>query len=178
MNPNKDWLNEYSEFIQMETTSIPSSTTAKVFKKIHSLLNPNSFSVFAKILIIHLLTGFLSLSVCNQFGTNPFQTTWSLSDVFMSYGGHHFCMLACGLLFLSISLLAAGLFLTIEEIKSLRKTELLQTLSLSFASLGLFAALGAELILTFAALWMLGALIGGFLATEAIWHFKRTPVHS
>lgn len=86
----------------------------------------------------------------------------------MDFGGHGFCMVACGTLFISLSIFLAGFFLTIEETKALRKTEFLQTLSLGLISIGLFMAVGAEVALTFGGLWILGGLIGGFAATEIL----------
>lgn len=173
-NQNQDWLKDYSEFLSAEQTPVPSELTANVFSKVKQLLYPSAVSVFSKIFGIHVVTGFFSLAVCNQFGLNPFKTSHSLSDVFMDFGGHGFCMVACGTLFISLSIFLAGFFLTIEETKALRKTEFLQTLSLGLISIGLFMAVGAEVALTFGGLWILGGLIGGFAATEILWQLKRT----
>lgn len=170
---NQDWLNDYSEFLNSEPSVVPSELTAKVFTKIKKLLYPSVVTVFAKIFGIHAITGFFSLAVCNQFGLNPFKMSHSLSDVFMEIGGHGFCMVACGTLFISLSIFLAGFFLTIEETKALRRTEFLQTLVLGLISLGLFMAVGAEVALTFGGLWILGGLIGGFAATEILWQLKK-----
>lgn len=170
---NQDWLSEFSEFVQADTTIVPQELSEKVWSQVQSLLNPNPAFVFVKILGIHFIAGFLSLAICTQFGINPFGLSWSLSDVFTSFGGHGFCMVACGGLFISLSLATAGFFLTIEEVRALRRTEFLQTLAIGVISLGLFAVAGAELALTLAGLWMLGILIGGFVATEAVWQIKR-----
>lgn len=94
----------------------------------------------------------------------------------MEVGGHSFCMLGCGTLFVGVSLLAAGYFLTLEEVRSLKRTEFLQNLSLGLVSLGLFTAFGAQLILSVAGLWLLGGLIGGFVATEAVWRMKKITI--
>ncbi len=82
-----------------------------------------------KFLAIHLGVGFLSLSVCHQFGMNPFRTKASFDAWLMNQMGHGVCMI--------------------------------------------FAAFGAQLAVTFAGLWLLGGLIGGLAATEAVWHLKR-----
>lgn len=175
MNQPKDneWLKDYEEFINDDGTVMPEGVKSKVFSKIQKLINPNPILVFLKILGIHLEVGFLSLSVCHQFGINPFNTEKSLADLMMSVGGHHFCMFGCGVLFVSLSLFAAGYFLTIEEVNALKRTEFLQTLVLGVISLGLFAAFGAELAIGIAAIWLLGGLIGGFAATQAIWKLKQ-----
>ncbi len=168
-----EWLNEFNEFVSCESVEVPSSLSEKVFTKVESLLNPSPLLVFTKIFGIHLIIGFLSLSVCHQFGVNPFGTSFSLVDVFMKWGGHGACMIFCGVLFLSLSLSAAGFFLSVEEVHALRKTEFLQALSLGVISLGIFSMVGAQLALTVAGLWLLGALVGGFATTEAIWYFRR-----
>lgn len=171
---NNEWLKDYEDFINGESSSVPKDVSDRVYSKIENLINPRAVIVFLKILGVHLMTGFLSLSVCHQFGMNPFNTERSLDSWFMATVGHNACMLICGTLFVSISLLAAGYFLTIEEIKALKRTGFLQTLSLGLISLGLFAVFGAELVLSIAGLWLLGGLIGGFVATEAIWQVKKT----
>lgn len=172
-NQNQDWLKDYSEFLSADQSSVPSELTASVLANIKQLLYPSAISVFSKIFGIHIITGFLSLAVCTQFGLNPFKTSHSLSDVFMDVGGHGFCMVACGTLFISLSIFLAGFFLTVEETKALRKTEFLQTLALGLISIGLFMAVGAEVALTFGGLWILGGLIGGFAATEILWQLKK-----
>ena len=175
MNQSKDneWLQDYEEFINGEGAEVPKEIKDRVYNKIQKLINPNAMIVFLKILGIHIGVGFLSLSVCHQFGMNPFNTERSLADLMMSVGGHHFCMFGCGVLFVSVSLLAAGYFLTMEEINALKRTEFLQTLVLGLISLGLFAAFGAELAVGIAGIWLLGGLIGGFAATEAVWRLKQ-----
>ena len=165
-------MNEYSEFLNAKESPVPQELNQKVLGSIQALLNPNAWNVFAKLLGIHLVVGFFSLAVCHQFGMNPFGTTRSLSDWFMDMWGHSVCMIGCGVIFVGFSILAAGYFLSVEEVKALKRTEFLQTLALGVVSLIVFAAFGTELALTFAGLWLLGALIGGYLATEATWKLK------
>lgn len=171
-NDPKEWMDDYSEFLSAEEVRVPRELNQKVLASIQSLLNPSAWMVFAKLLGIHFVVGFLSLGICHQFGMNPFGTTRSLSDWFMDLWGHNVCMIGCGVIFVSFSILAAGYFLSVEEVRALRRTEFLQTLALGAFSLVMFALFGTELALTFAGLWLLGALIGGFLATEAVWKLK------
>lgn len=175
-NQNNEWLEDYQAFIDSDRTAIPPKVTETVFFKINDLLNPSAWLVFFKILGVHLVTGLLSLSFCHQFDLNPFKTQSSLTDWFTSVGGHHFCMLACGVLFVGLGILAAGLVLTVEEVKALKRTEFLQNFSLGIISLGLFAAFGAELILSIGIIWLLGGLIGGFIATLTVWKMKTVTI--
>jgi len=172
-HPNRDWLKEYSEFLATEPTTVPTSLTRQVHNEIKKRLSPSPLMVFSKILGLHFITGFFSLAICTQFGLNPFKTSHSLSDIFMNWGGHGFCMVACGVIFISLTVFLAGFLLTIEETKALRRTEFLQIFTLSLISIGLFMALGAEVAFTFGGLWVLGGFIGGFAATEILWQLKR-----
>lgn len=167
-NDPKEWMKDYSEFLSTDEVRVPRELNNKVLEDIRSLLNPNAWAVFAKILGIHFVIGFLSLAICHQFDMNPFGTSRSLSDWFMDMWGHGACMIGCGVVFVSFSVLAAGYFLSIEEVKALRRTEFLQTLALGVTSLITFALFGAQLAITFAGLWLLGALIGGCIASEAL----------
>lgn len=173
---NNEWLNDYQDFLSSENVKVPSEVNSNILSKMQQLLNPSAWNVFFKLLGIHLVTGFLSLSICHQFGLNPFNTERSLADWFMKVGGHHFCMLGCGTLFVGVSILAAGYFLTLEEIKALKRTELLQNLSIGLISLGMFTAFGVEFVLSIAGLWLLGGLIGGYVATTAVWKLKAAKI--
>lgn len=119
-----------------------------------------------------MMVGFLSLSICHQFGLNPFQTDKSLAEWFMGVGGHNLCMVLCGLLFQSLGILLAGVYISQEEVQVLRKNQLVQLPALGFVSLILFAIFGAQLVLQFAALWLFGAIVGGCLATRCIHTLK------
>ena len=172
MSDQKKWLNEYQAFLNSDEVVVPAEATSKVFSRMQELINPSAWTVFFKVLGIHVAVGFLSLSFCHQFGMNPFGTDSSLDNWFMSMWGHSTCMIACGTLFLSSSILSAGYFLSIEEVKALKRTEFIQTFSLGAVSLALFTVFGAELAISFAGLWLLGALVGGFVATEALWKIR------
>ena len=155
-------IQEYNEFCNDDSVAPP----PHVFTALKKRLFPNPWLVFGKISVVHGIVGFLSLGICNQFGLNPFNTPYSLSDLFMTTAGHNFCMVACGVLFISLTYLLSNLFLTLEEFDCIRKYEWLQIGVLSLASLASFYFLGAQLVGTFVGLWLLGALIGGFLSIE------------
>lgn len=167
-----EWLGDYQEFLNSEGSQIPDKLNGDVFAKINRLIKPSAWVVFLKLLGIHLVTGFFSLSVCHQFGLNPFNTEKSLADWFMRVGGHHICMLGCGVTFVSVGVLAAGYFFTVEETRALKENDLLQNLSLGLISLGIFAAFGTELAIGVAGLWLLGSLIGGLAAMAVVFKFK------
>ncbi|MES2966634.1 MAG: hypothetical protein V4668_02515 [Patescibacteria group bacterium] len=171
-----EWVKDYEEFLEADTVSVPQALSKTILTKIGKLMDPSPLSVFGKVALIHAVVGFFSLSICHQFGVNPFGTQASLADWFMAVGGHSVCMIGCGILFMGGSLLASGYFLTLEETRALRRTGFPQFFGLGILSLGLLATLGAELALTIGGLWLLGAMMGGFVATEMVWKFKYIRV--
>lgn len=170
MKSDKDtWLKEYTEFIQSDRAHVPSN----VFINIKQKLFPNPWIVLGKIFGIHSIVGFLSLAICNQFGLNPFGTDRSLMDWFMNIGGHNFCMVACGVFFMMTTYLLANVILKLEELETIRFHKWLQTGLLGLVSLAAFYFFGAEMVVTFAALWILGAFIGGLVAIEGSYFLRK-----
>lgn len=170
---NKNWTSEFESFMKSDGAAVPKDLNSKVLAMMDKLLNPSPYGIFAKLLGFHFISGMLSLSICHQFGMNPFQTKVSLADWLMKIGGHNTCMIGCGVLFVGLSLAAAGYFLSIEEVRVLRKTSILQVSALSLFSLGVFAAFGAQLALVIGGLWLFGGFIGGMLTTEIAWRLKQ-----
>lgn len=161
----KEWLEDFKEFVSAESAAVPKEVSNQILKKIHSDMNPSAWLVFSKLLGIHLVVGTLSLGICNQFGLNPFQSNFSLSDYFMKLG-HSACMVFCGVLFIGLTILLGHLVLRREELFILSKNALLQVFGLSVLSLAAFVGFGAEIVLGIAVLWFLGAMAGGVLAAK------------
>lgn len=159
----KEWLEDFQSFAQSEGIKVPRELTEKISREVYADLNPPAWMVFGKIVLIQASVGTLSLAICSQFDLNPFGTGFTLSDYFMKFG-HSACMVFCGVLFLALGIGTARLFLSFEEAAVLRKNAPLQILGLSGISLGLFAVAGAELLLSLALLWLLGAMLGGLVA--------------
>lgn len=170
-NDKDRWLKEFTEFSEIDTNLV--DVPKSIFPRLRAQLFPNPWSVFGKVAVLHVIVGFFSLAICNQFGLNPFQTEQSLTDWFMKMGGHNFCMLLCGTFFMATTYLLANFILTLEELEAVRRHEWLQTGIIGLISLAAFYFFGAELVSAFVALWITGALIGGFLSIEGSYRLRR-----
>lgn len=170
-NNKEEWLKEFTEFSNVRTDEV--EVPASAFECLKKRLFPNPWVVFGKVTAIHTVVGFLSLAICNQFGLNPFQTEQSLTDWFMRIAGHNFCMLLCGLFFMATTYLLANLFLNLEELEAIKRYEWLQTGIIGIVSLAAFYFFGAELVGTFALLWIIGALLGGLVSIEGSYRLRR-----
>ena len=76
------------------------------------------------------------------------------------------CELACGGMFLSMSSIIAALALSIEELRLIRSTKFLQVPAVALLSLSFFVCSGAEVLLTSALFWWLGAIVAGIATLE------------
>ncbi|WP_374000383.1 hypothetical protein [Bdellovibrio bacteriovorus] len=173
MSKKNENLNmDFQIFVYSKPVSFSLNRSDAILKKIKGRINPKPHMVFIKVMIANMVIGFLSLSVCHQFGLNPFNTDKSLEEWFMGVGGHNLCMTFCGILFLSLGVFLAGFFLTEEEVRVLKKNQFVHIPALGLISLILLGVFGAELVFHFAALWLLGAFFGGWLATRSIYFVK------
>lgn len=167
------YTKDFHLFLKSEGSPVPDVLTQKIQSDIHSRLNPKASLVFVKLASIHVGVGYVSLAICHQFDLNPFNTRGVLSSWMMDQWGHHLCMVGCGVLFVALSVLASGLILSPEEVGALRRKALLHNLTLGLLSIGAFIFFGAKLIFIFTLLWFLGAVIGGVIASEFLYHLKK-----
>ena len=162
----KKWIEDFKEFVQAEGVPVPNDVSEGILKRVRADLNPSAWKVFAKLLGIHLVVGTLSLSICNQFGLNPFHTNFSLSEYFMKFG-HSICMVLCGFLFVGLTFALGMLIFRKEELLVLSRNAPLQVFGLSVLSLAALITFGAEVVFGIGILWLIGAVIGGLFTVKA-----------
>ncbi len=160
----KEWLEDFRDFVKSEGTPVPEATSNSIHERIRAALFPSAWMVFLKLLGVHAIVGTLSLAICDQFEMSPFRFGFSLADYFMKFG-HSTCMTMCGVLFIGLTVATSGLVLRGEELRVVYRNSMLHALGLSAVSLGVFAALGAEIALSFGVLWFIGAECGGIAAS-------------
>lgn len=168
----KEWLEDFKDFVDFEEASVPEEVSKNILKKVHKDLNPSAWWIFSKLFGIHVVVGTLSLAICNQFGLSPFHTEFSLSEYFMKFG-HSTCMFLCGVLFISLTVLLGRIVFSQDEFRVLSKNAALQIFGLSVFSLVAFTAFGAEIALSIGFLWLAGALLGGFTTIKIFAWNKR-----
>ena len=163
---------EFVEFLNQDSGVFPPNDVSNRFlRMIHQDLNPSALKVFGKTSLIHSVVGGFTLLFCPQFGLS-YTSSMGLMPYLMKYG-EGACMLSCGAVFTSLSLLVTAFLLRPEEVRVLEKNKVLQIGVLSTLSLGAMICLGGEVVFTLALVWMLGALLGGIASLELGWLFRR-----
>lgn len=162
---------EFQEFVSLSSAEPPFRISENIINHVKHALNPSPVKVFAKLSLIHLVMGTITLLFCPQFGVSFFNSM-GLMFIFMQLGPN-VCMVACGALFLGTSMLTASIILRPEEIKILRRGAPLHIAILSTLSMGVLICTNAEIALGLGALWFLGSIIGGTSTLELGWMVRR-----
>lgn len=158
VNP-KEWAEDFQLFLNAPEVSPPSHIREEIFRVVHRDLNPQLWLLMAKLGGIHALFGSFSLLLCSQFGMGR---GYNLMHVFMSYG-EFVCMALCGAMFLGLTTFMGGFVLSRSELAKIRQTCYAPVGLLGVASLIVFFCFGAEIALTLAFIWLLGAVVVGAL---------------
>ena len=166
-----DWIKEFHEFISAEAVTPPQALSESVAARIQGELNPPLLSVFLKLSGIHAVLGAVTLAFCPQFGF-ALTSGPGLMGPFMALGEQG-CMVGCGAVFMGGSLLAASLVLKSDEVRAIRRTELLQISLLALLSLGVFVCAGVGVVAGLGLFWLLGSVVGGLGTFELGWALRR-----
>jgi hypothetical protein len=165
-----EWAEEFKAFASSEPMDPPRALSDGIASRVRSDLDPELGAVFAKLGGIHLAAGSVTLLFCPQFGVSPLGNS-GLMPFLMRFGDQA-CMFGCGATFMALSALSAAVILRREEVRKLRKSELVWLPGLAALSAGLFFCMGGVLILGLAAFWLLGAVVGGLASLELGWLLK------
>ena len=125
---------------------------------------PRRSSVAMKLGAIHLVSSFVTLMACPQFGLRLFFSGDGLMDLFMKISPT-FCQSFCGAFYLAATILLARLVLKYDEWLVIVRSRSLTIAGLSLVSLGIFAMLNREVSIETGILWLVGAAFAGELAT-------------
>jgi hypothetical protein len=172
MRKEQKIMDEFIEFMDEPAVSPPAYLDDKVIKFVRSELNPSSWLVFSKLSLLHFLGGLITLSFCPQFGVSLLGNDYGLTKYLFKLGPYG-CTVACGALFIGITIILASLFLNEEEIKTIKKFWPLQLVAICLLSLGSFLMLDAEIILSFGIAWIAGGLLGGLTMLETGLFMKK-----
>lgn len=168
---SKEWADEFQSFASAEEVAPPRKLSSHILTKVRADLNPSSWFVFSKLVFIHLLVGTLTLLACPQLGINILPGH-GLMAVFMKLGETG-CTAACGAFFLGTSTFMASLLLRPDEIRTIRRTELIQIAALSLLSLAIFLSVGASTVTSLVLAWTIGSVVGALTTFEFGWIARR-----
>jgi hypothetical protein len=176
-NELKEWISEFSEFLNSEETAPPANLTTQIHQVVNDSLNPSPFIVFGKLAIIALIASSFTLLICPQFGLGT--NGPGLMPYLMKISPAA-CEFGCGVFFVGVGVLVSTFLLRIEEIRVLRQTKFLQISALTASMLGLFICFGSASFFTLEWIWLLGgfsgglaSILGGYVIREKVFVYNR-----
>lgn len=169
MNPKLE--KEFAEFMSTKGSTPPQALSEAILARVQTDLNPSALRVFSKLIAIHATTAVVTLSVCPQFGFRVFGQGMGLMHYFMAFGTYG-CMIACGAFFTGMSLLIAALVLRAEEIRKIHQNRILSLGAVTLLSLGFFIMVDADILLSLALTWFVGAMLGSWITLEVGWTLR------
>ncbi|MBY0370888.1 hypothetical protein K2X33_09395 [bacterium] len=180
MKQRRNWAKEFLVFLKSSPITPPRGAGDSLKRYVHADLNPSSWAVFCKLVVIHFVSGALTLFMCPQFGV-AFNGSHehALLNFFRSFGDYG-CTLVCGAFFLAGTGLFAALLLRSQDIRVLRKSKFLQWGVLVLISIGFFLSFQEQeqsIPLGLAAAWLVGGLLGG-ISTFRISYELRSRVQA
>lgn len=166
-NFDKDMMEEFITFVEADPVSPKVSTDNSIHKMVGKSLNPSIWMVFAKFFGIEATAGLATLLVCPQFNigfgnhNELFHSLHSTLPPFLFF-------VVCGIFFVLLGATLAGLILSRDEIRVIKKTKYIYYATYSLTAYIIFVSLGAEIFLISSIAWVLGAIAGNFVGFEAI----------
>lgn len=157
--------NDFKEFIHSHKS--PSlQLDQQILASQKRLGRRNKLTLFFKVTLLHLIAGIITLSICPQFGWNPFNIGHDLSQFFMQYGMWA-CGLFCGSIFIGTGSILKYAFLDLKKLAPHQHQLLRNTSIISFIYLCLLMVIGKDahfISIEFALSWFIGALFIEYLS--------------
>ena len=166
-NFDKEMMEEFIKFVEADPISPKAATDNSIHKMVENSLNPSICMVFAKFFGIESVAGLATLLVCPQFNIGfgshfePFHSISSTLPPFLLF-------IVCGIFFVLLGAALAGIILSRDEIRVIKKTKYIYYATYSLTAYIIFVSLGAEVFLMSSIAWILGAMGGNYVGFEAI----------
>lgn len=165
IDPKKKDEKDFFEFMNSTEAKPPEELSDRILNYVRADLNPSHKLVFSKLLGIQASIGFLTLIFCPQFELS-LTNNYELFHYFHYKFGETICMAICGSIFVGSGALFAAYLLKSTEIRKIKESKILYYLSISIIALSTFSVLGAQVHLSLAMFWFIGASLGGLIAFE------------
>lgn len=155
---------DYMEFMNTEDSSVPKNIDINVKKFIATNIKVTIGFVFKKLFAIHVISAFITLSICPQFGVRFFSSIeHGIAGIVMQYGTI-ICGMFCGAVFMGTTAILSIILFKKSELAVLYKNSLWIFSVLATLSLIVLMLIGSIDTLVFTLSW----LASGIFLSEGI----------
>jgi hypothetical protein len=161
----KEDVREFAAFLAAEPAAPRRTTDEAVFRLVEKTIRPSLLPVLGKLTLVQAAAGVGTLTLCPQFEIG-FGAHNTILHALHAWTGPVLLYLFCGIFFVLFGAALNGILLRQDEMKVLSKRKHLYFIVYSAAALAIFLALGAEVLLFGALLWITGAVLGNMMGLE------------
>lgn len=173
----KEIMDEFLEFVEADPVSTKKSIDNSINEMVRSGLFPSVWIVLAKFFSIETLAGISTLLVCPQFGFGFSAHNQLLHSLHVTLSPFFFYV-ACGIFFLLFGAALAGLILSHDELRAIKKFKYTYYIGFSLVSYMTLIFFGSEVFMINSIAWILGATVGNFVGFESVIHLRSTYAKS
>jgi hypothetical protein len=154
-------LQEFAAFLTAEPAIPLRATDEAVFRLVEKSMRPFLWAVLGKLTLVEAAAGLGTLAFCPQFDIGFGSHSESLH--FLHTWGPLLHYFACGIFFVLLGAVLAGMLLHRDELYVLGKSKHLYFVVYSLTAYAIFIAFGAEAFLLGSLFWISGAVLGNYL---------------
>lgn len=162
----QDMLGEFAEFIDADPATPAKAVDAAVLAMVAQDLRPAPWKIFAKLTLVEVATGLVTLALCPQFGLGFGSHSEFLHHLHAATSQAIFFLL-CGLLFVTFGAVLGGRVLSRPEIRAVSRSRNRFFAGYSLLAYGVLVTLGPEEFVVSSLTWVVGALLGNLLGYAA-----------
>lgn len=168
----QEMLRQFAEFIEVDPTAPSKETDEVVLRMVGKGLRPALGKVFAKLTLVEVAAGLVTLTLCPQFGLG-FGTHNELLHRLHAATPLAVFYLLCGVLFVTLGAAMGGLVLTRYEIRAVSQTVNHYFTLYSVLAYVFLVILGPEVFVASSLSWIVGAMLGNILGYGAVIHLRH-----
>jgi hypothetical protein len=171
----QEMLQQFAEFVEADPTAPSKETDEVVLRMVAKDLRPALVKVFAKLTLVEVSAGLVTLTLCPQFGLG-FGTHNELLHRLHAATPPAVFYLLCGVLFVFLGAAIGGLVLTRHEIRAIGQTRNRYFALYSLLAYVILVTLGTEAFVASSLFWIVGAMLGNFLGYGTVIHLRHAVV--
>lgn len=163
---------EFAEFVDVAPAAPPKEMDEAVLRMVAIDLRPAPWKVFAKLTLVEVAAGLVTLTLCPQFGLGFGTHNEFLHELHAATSPMAFYLL-CGVLFVTFGAVLGGAVLTRIEIRTISRTRNRYFAGYSLLAYGILVTLGPEVFVVSSLTWVVGALLGNVLGYGAVIRLRQ-----
>lgn len=168
----QEMLREFAEFIEADPAASSRGMDEKVLRMVAKDLRPAPWKIFAKLTLVEVAAGLVTLTLCLQFGLGFGAHNEFLHRLHAATSPAVFYLL-CGVLFVTLGAALGGFVLTRHEIRAVSPTRNRYFAVYSLLAYVTLVILGPEVFVAGSLTWIVGAMMGNVLGYGAVIRLRR-----